>query len=163
MKKLINFYNKFEEYILITSLVVTVIVIFAQVVTRYVFNSSLSWSEEFSRYLFVWQTWLGSSLALKEGKHIRLEVLDKKFGPKGFNVMMIMAGIIWLAFDIFLIMNGTQLVSQQLARGARSSGMGIPLAIVYSSLPVSSVIIAFRLLGEIISNIKILKTAGGEN
>lgn len=163
MKKLINFYNKFEEYILVFSLVITVIIIFVQVITRYVFNASLSWSEEFSRYLFVWQTWLGSSLALRENKHIRLEVLDKKFGPKGFYVMMIMAGIIWLAFDIFLIVNGAELVSQQIARGTRSSGIGIPLAVVYASLPVSSVIIAFRLLVEIVSNIKLFKTTGGAN
>jgi TRAP-type C4-dicarboxylate transport system permease small subunit len=163
MKKLANCYNKFEEYALVLSLIITVIVIFIQVIARYVFNSSLSWSEEFSRYLFIWQTWLGSSVALRDKKHIRLEILDNKFGPKGFNMMMIMADVLWLAFDIFLITSGVELVSKQWMRGTRSSGIGIPLAFVYASLPFSSLVIAFRLVVEIIQSFRSLKTAGGEN
>jgi TRAP-type C4-dicarboxylate transport system permease small subunit len=128
-----------------------------------VFNSSLSWSEEFSRYLFIWQTWLGSSIALRDKKHIRLELLDNKFGPNGYNIMMIIADVLWLVFDIFLIASGTELVSKQLMRGTRSSGIGVPLALVYSSLPVSSLVIAFRLIAEIVQSFKSLKTAGGEN
>ncbi|MGD9567591.1 MAG: TRAP transporter small permease [Sedimentibacter sp.] len=163
MKKLAKFYNSFEEYILVASLVVTVIVIFIQVIARYVFNSSLSWSEEFSRYLFIWQTWLGASVALRDNKHIRLEMMDNKFGPKGYHALMIIADVIWLIFDIFLVISGTELVSQQLRRGTKSSGLGIPLAFVYASLPVSSFVIAIRILVEIASNFKSLKTAGGEN
>lgn len=147
---------------LVLSLIITVIVIFVQVIARYVFNSSLSWSEEFSRYLFIWQTWLGASVALRDDKHIRLEMFDKKFGPNGKNIMMIISDIIWLAFDIFLIINGTQLVSKQFARGTRSAGIGIPLGFVYASLPVSSLVIAFRLLSEIVTTLNSIKTAGGE-
>lgn len=163
MKKLANFYNKFEEYTLVLSLIITVVVIFIQVVARYVFNSSLSWSEEFSRYLFIWQTWLGSSVALRDKKHIRLEILDNKFGPRGYNVIMIIADVLWLAFDIFLITNGTELVGKQFMRGTKSSGIGIPLAFVYASLPFSSLVIAFRLIAEIVQSFKSLKTAGGES
>jgi TRAP-type C4-dicarboxylate transport system permease small subunit len=163
MKKLVNFYNKFEEYTLVLSLIITVIVIFIQVIARYVFNSSLSWSEEFSRYLFIWQTWLGASVALRDDKHIRLEILDNKFGPNGKNAMIIIADILWLAFDIFLIFNGTELVTKQLMRGTRSAGIGIPLAFVYASLPFSSFIIGLRLMGDIIRTCKLFKTAGGEN
>lgn len=163
MKKLANFYNKFEEYALVISLVITVIVIFIQVIARYVFNSSLSWSEEFSRYLFIWQTWLGASVALRDDKHIRLEMLDNKFGPNGKNVMIIIADLLWLAFDIFLIVSGTELVSKQLARGTRSAGLGIPLAFVYASLPFSSFVIALRLVAEIIRTLNSMRTAGGES
>ena len=70
----LRFLNKrFEELILVPSLVFTVILVFSQVVMRYVFQSSLYWSEELARYLFVWQTWLGASLAVREASHIRIE------------------------------------------------------------------------------------------
>jgi len=163
MKKLAKFYNSFEEYTLVISLIITVAVIFIQVIARYVFNSSLSWSEELSRYLFIWQTWLGASVALRYDKHIRLEMLDNKFGPNGKNALMLIADITWLAFDIFLITSGTELVIQQFARGTRSAGIGIPLGFVYASLPFSSLVIAFRLVGEIIKTLKSFKTVGGEN
>ena len=42
---------------------------------RTIFNYSLSWTEELSRYIFIWQTWLGTSIALKYKQHIRVEIL----------------------------------------------------------------------------------------
>lgn len=63
MKKLINFYNQLEAHLLVCSLIFTVILVFFQVILRYVFSSSLSWSEELARYIFIWQIWLGTSVA----------------------------------------------------------------------------------------------------
>lgn len=163
MKKLADIYNKFEIYALVCSLVITVSVIFIQVIARYVFNSSLTWSEEFSRYLFIWQTWLGASVAFKENKHIQIEILESKLNVKGKITLNIIADIITLGFSIFLVMSGSNLVSQQIMRGTRSAGLGIPLAFVYASLPVSSFIICFRLVGDITKRIKSLSIAGGEN
>ena len=67
-----------EEYLLIGSFFITVTVIFIQVVARYVFNNSLTWSEEFARYIFVWQIWLGASYAAKINKHINITVAREK-------------------------------------------------------------------------------------
>ena len=75
MKKLFNFYNKIEEYLLVYSLVFNVILVFSQVIMRSIFNLSLSWSEELSRYIFIWQIWLGTSIAIKEDKHINVELI----------------------------------------------------------------------------------------
>lgn len=59
MKKVIGFYNSLEAHLLVISLAFTTLLIFVQVVMRYVFNNSLSWSEELARYVFIWQIWLG--------------------------------------------------------------------------------------------------------
>nr|WP_312578996.1 TRAP transporter small permease [Sedimentibacter sp.] len=163
MKKLAEIYNKFEIYALVLSLVITVVVIFIQVVARYVFNSSLTWSEEFSRYLFIWQTWLGASVAFKENKHIQIEILEAKLNNKGKIILNIIADIITLGFSIFLVINGSNLVAQLIARGTRSAGIGVPLAFIYASLPVSSFIICFRLLSSITKGFKSVIATGGEN
>ena len=54
-----NIYNNLEEYLLIISLVCNVLLVFLQVIMRTVFKNSLTWSEELSRYIFIWQIWLG--------------------------------------------------------------------------------------------------------
>ena len=60
-----NIYNNLEEYLLVVSLVINVLLVFLQVIMRTVFKNSLTWSEELSRYIFIWQIWLGASIALK--------------------------------------------------------------------------------------------------
>lgn len=50
-----NIYNNLEEYLLVVSLVINVLLVFLQVIMRTVFKNSLTWSEELSRYIFIWQ------------------------------------------------------------------------------------------------------------
>ena len=54
LKKL---WDNLEEYILVYSMMFSVALVFVQVIMRYVFSNSLSWSEELARYLFLWQIW----------------------------------------------------------------------------------------------------------
>lgn len=63
--------------LLITAILVAAIVLitFGQVVLRYVFNSPQTWAEEVGRYLFVWITLLGASVAVARDSHIRLDAI----------------------------------------------------------------------------------------
>ena len=70
-----NIYNNLEEYLLVVSLVINVLLVFLQVIMRTVFKNSLTWSEELSRYIFIWQIWLGASIALKYNEHIRVTLI----------------------------------------------------------------------------------------
>ena len=74
LKKLIRYYNRLEENVLILSLVFTVALIFLQVIMRKVFQNSITWSEELARYIFIWQIWLGTSIGFRDGKHISISV-----------------------------------------------------------------------------------------
>ena len=115
MKKIFNLYNKIEEYLLVYSLVFNVILVFSQVIMRSVFNLSLSWSEELSRYIFIWQIWLGTSIALKEDKHIKVELVYQIVKSKKVQKIITMIGmLIWLGFSVFLVQNGTQLAISML-------------------------------------------------
>lgn len=155
MKKIGNFYNKFEEYLLVGSLVFNVVLVFVQVIMRSVFNYSLSWSEELSRYIFIWQTWLGASIALKYDEHIKVEIIFSiNKSAKFRKAINILSNIIFFAFSLFLVLNGWQLTNSMISRNTLSSGMRIPLAAVYISLPVSSLAICIRLIPRIINEIK---------
>lgn len=64
-----------EEFILLPILVFQLGLIFVQVVLRYGFSYSLSWSEELARYLFVWLMWLGVSYAARNRTHLRVTMI----------------------------------------------------------------------------------------
>ena len=67
--------NHTEEIVIVAMFALMVAVIFLQVIMRYVFSNSLSWSEELGKFLFVWITWLGISLGERKGEHIKITML----------------------------------------------------------------------------------------
>ena len=155
MKKFLQKYDKFEEYLLIGSLVFNVLLIFSQIFMRTIFNYSLSWTEELSRYIFIWQTWLGTSIALKYKQHIRVEILINIFKKaKNKKILEISVNLIWIAFSIFLLCAGSLLCRSMITRNVLSSGMRIPLVFIYSCLPISSLIVLIRLINDSINLIK---------
>lgn len=122
LSKLVYGYDKLEEYVLCASLVLTTLIIFVQVIMRSVFNSSLTWSEELTRYIFIWQIWMGVSIAQKDKAHIKVEIL-KSFvkNQKVIAVVDVIATILLIAFNIFLVTSGVELVQQMISRGNVSS------------------------------------------
>ena len=151
LKKLIYGYDKLEERVLCASLVVTTLIIFSQVIMRSVFNSSLTWSEELTRYIFIWQIWMGVSIAEKEKQHIRVELLFSLVKNDTFKkVVDIIATIILIAFNIFLVVYGREVVRQMIQRNTLSGAMRLPMWIVFLALPVSSAIFCLRLIGQLV-------------
>jgi len=64
-------------------LLTIVIMVFGNVVLRYGFNSGIDVSEELSRWCLVWMTFIGAALALKEGRHLGVDVLVAKLSRRG--------------------------------------------------------------------------------
>lgn len=162
MKKLANLYNKLEEYLLVGSLAFTVVLIFVQVVLRYVFNSSLTWSEELTRYIFIWQIWMGTSIAFRDKKHIVLEVISGKLKGRGKIAFAILADLIWLFFCVYIVIGGFDLTASMARRGALSTGLRMPLQYVYAALPVSQLVVCIRIVAEVVGYIKELFGKGKE-
>ncbi|AOG24316.1 TRAP transporter small permease [Acidovorax sp. RAC01] len=84
-------------------LALMVVLVFGNVVLRYAFNSGISVSEELSRWLFVWMTFMGAVVALHERAHLGTDMLVGRLGPAGRKVCLAisylaMLGICWLIF-----------------------------------------------------------------
>ena len=87
--KVIKFLDdKLEEYLMVFLVAVMTVLIFVQVVMRYVFSNSLAWTEELSRYLFLWSIWLGASYGVKTKTHVKLTVLTEKLNSLIFDNIM---------------------------------------------------------------------------
>ena len=91
------------EYLIALCLAVMVVMVFGNVVLRYVFNSGITVSEELSRWLFVWLTFLGAIVALKDHAHLGSDLVVSRLPPRGKRVcialsLVLMLWITWLIF-----------------------------------------------------------------
>lgn len=88
---------RLAEVLLVLLLAGMVVMVFANVVLRYAFNSGLNISEEMSRYFFVWLTFIGAVLAHREYAHVGVETFVRLLGPTGQRICLILSnGIILL-------------------------------------------------------------------
>jgi TRAP-type C4-dicarboxylate transport system permease small subunit len=153
--KIIRFLDeKFEEYFLIITLIATVSIIFLQVVMRYVFESSLSWSEELARYIFLWQIWVGASYAVKKSKHIKVDIIKNFFPAKVQTTMEYISLLLWIGLSIFLTFRSAELTQFIFNRGQVSPAMRIPMGYAYASVPVGCALMTFRLFQVLFNNLK---------
>lgn len=155
MDKFLKKWTFLEERLLVASLVFNTLLIFTQIIMQGVFNSSLSWSEELSRYIFIWQIWLGADLAYAYHEHIRVEMIFHWLpGPKSCRILDILVDGLWLAFNIFLTGKGFHLCQSMASRHTLSSGMRLPLTYVYAALPVASLFLSLRLVYSLYTKIR---------
>jgi TRAP-type C4-dicarboxylate transport system permease small subunit len=87
--RLLRRYCRFLELLIAACLIAMVVMVFANVVLRYVFNSGLDIAEEMSRWLFVWLTFLGAVVGLHRHAHLGTEVLVGRLGPFGKKVCLV--------------------------------------------------------------------------
>jgi TRAP-type C4-dicarboxylate transport system permease small subunit len=85
-------------------LAATVVLVFGNVVLRYGFNSGIAVSEELSRWLFVWLTFMGAVIGLREHAHLGTDMLVGRLGPSGKKACLVVAYglmllICWMIFS----------------------------------------------------------------
>ena len=103
VQKFIDGYCQFISYLIAAALALMVVLVFGNVFMRYAFNSGFSVSEELSRWLFVWLTFLGAIVALRDNGHLGTDMLVGRLGPLGKKIcmglgLMLMLFICWLLF-----------------------------------------------------------------
>lgn len=159
--KILRFINdKLEEILGIVGLAIMVILIFLQVICRYILHAALPWSEEIARFLFLWVIWLGASHATKERKHIRLDVVTSRLKGKAHTIIQGFAYFVWLLFMCILSVLSLQLTSNIFDLKQVSTAAGAPMWVAYASVTVGAILCVFRLIQNAI--VDQLKAKRGE-
>lgn len=149
-----KFINNFEEYFVVWSLAIMTALVFVQVVMRYIFHNSLSWSEELARYIFLWLSWTGASYAVRERTHFRVEMLANVLKGRARKIFELVILFVWFLFSFFLTWYGTALVIFLMDTGQVSAAMRLPMSLTYASVPVGCGLMCIRLIIEIQKIIK---------
>lgn len=103
MKRLIDLYCRVLGALMALLLAVMVVLVFGNVVLRYGFNSGIAFSEEVSRWLFVWLTFVGAVVALHEKAHMTLGEVVSALSPKLQRICYLLALVLmlWVTYLIF--------------------------------------------------------------
>lgn len=130
-------------------------IITAQVLSRYILGSSLTWSEELGRYIFVWMSFLGMAIGVKQGSHVALDILVKKLTGVSQKLLMLINNGLVFFFGICLSYSGFQLF--ELGMKQKSPTLQLPMQYVYIVIPISGIILVYFVLSE---TIKLFKGQG---
>lgn len=124
----------FEEIFLVILLSMIVIVMLYQIIRRYVFNSSLEWSEEFCRYAFVWFIFLALPYSIRLGSELRMDAVINLLPKHGLCILRVALSGVCLAFAAYLFIQSIITFQGAVATGEISSGLHLPTQYVYLSM-----------------------------
>jgi TRAP-type C4-dicarboxylate transport system permease small subunit len=114
-----------------------IILTFLQVVFRYVLEQPLSWSEEGAKYLFMWATYTGASVAFYEGKHINATLFTDLFGIRVKAFLLLLADIVCLGFLLVFVCQGFIVAQRVFMLGQFSPSMPwLPIGVTYLAIPI---------------------------
>ena len=145
------------EKVILTILFAEVIIIgFLQVLCRFVFKSSLPWSEELLRFSFIWLTYFAASLGLMKGSHSSVDVVLDRLPKPAHNVVRILIEILITVFVIVVFYFATQLISMQMQTKQLSAAMRIPMYIPYMGILIAFGFMVIQCAGRICIAIRTL-------
>lgn len=137
MKKISAFLNHLLNVVIALSLALMCIFVFGNVVLRYAFNSGITWSEEISRFLFVWLIFLGAIVALKQNEHLGVDTLVKRLPAAWQRICYVVSNVLVL-FTLWLVFDGS-LKLTMMNTNTLSPAVGMPYSYLYSIGMITSV------------------------
>ena len=150
MKKIKTYLDRVIEKLLITIFGLMVINVIWQVITRYFSENPSSFTDELSRYLMIWLGILGAAYVTEKNEHVSIDFFIKKISVQNRKILTLFITLSIICFAIIaLVIGGGRLVYITLILQQYSPSLKIPLALVYSILPISGILIIFYKITEI--------------
>lgn len=125
--KLIDGYFNFLKFLIALCLLAMVILVFGNVVLRYAFNSGISISEELSRWFFVWMTFIGALIGMREHAHLGVDSFVNRLSPMGKKVCLIGSQLLMLWASWILLRGSWDQTIINLDVEAPTSGLSMSL------------------------------------
>jgi TRAP-type transport system small permease protein len=135
-RKVSSFSHKILNIAIAFTLAAMSLSVFGNVVLRYVFNSGLTWSEEMSRYFFVWMVFLGAIAALKDKMHLGVDIVVNAL-PKTLQKIVFIISNAVVLYLLWLILEGSWKMTI-LNMNSTGPATGMPLSYLYGIGIVSS-------------------------
>lgn len=146
--------DNFEAIIMSSTLLLMSGIIAVQVFFRYVLLNSLAWSEEVSRYLFIYMIYFGISYGVRKSRHIKIDFIISLASDRGKKILALVSDFLFLTFAV-VITSQAGIVAETIARlGQITGATQMPMAVVYSAVPLGYGLVCLRLIQNIIYKLK---------
>lgn len=136
--------NRFVEAISILLLCIMVILVFLQILSRTLFASSFSWTEEVARFGLVWLVFLAGGIAFQYGEHIGIDMLFSRLSERNKKYAQVVLALFCGMFLVVLTYTGYQLCVKSMAQ--TSPALGISMGYIYAVIPIGGVLMILNLI-----------------
>jgi TRAP-type C4-dicarboxylate transport system permease small subunit len=125
MQKAIALFFKLLEFLVVAALVAMVIMVFGNVVLRYAFNSGILVSEEMSRYCFIWLTYIGAMIAMREREHLGVDTLVKHLPRAGKKLCLFLSEALMLLVNVLFFIGTFKMHDLQVTNVSPVTGISM--------------------------------------
>jgi len=147
--------TRLVEWMLTVLSILIFVVVFLQVLFRYLLRQPLFWSEELPRYLLIWMSFLAAAVAQKQDAHINITLCLAPLSARARRLLKILTDAVILAFLWILIYSGGLVTS--ITAHHRSTALQLPMGLVYAALPVGAILMSVYLFLQIADGVRRLK------
>ncbi|WP_301966793.1 TRAP transporter small permease [uncultured Desulfovibrio sp.] len=141
-----NFFRSFDGLLSCIFLCILTLLLFIEVVSRYVFHHSSALNSEIAGQCFIWFIYLSISYVTGQKNHIVVDIAPMIFPKSWLKVIDVISNIIFLAFSAIMTVYGTMLVMSTMEYQFTLTISGISMGVVYSIIPFAFGIMTVRLL-----------------
>lgn len=135
------------EQVLCNGIMVSlVLLLFVQVIARYVFSFSISWAEEMSRFCLLAFVYISSSLGVKNRNHIRVTAHLKLLPQKAQAGVFVLSELVWFAFNLFVIVESIRLIIAMGDMPMITASLMIDMRYIYAIIPFGFVLQCIRMI-----------------
>lgn len=137
--------ENFEEFLMVAFLILMTLLMGVQIGARYIFNYSLSWSEEITRYIFIWSAFISVSYCTKKCISIKIEQITDLLPKKWKALVKLINHTVELIFFLYLIPFSMAYLKSTFESGQVSPASRIPMYLVQAAPVFGFALVIFRI------------------
>ena len=154
MKKLLDLYHRLLTRLMVATVAILIIPVTLQIISRYTaLIPSWIWTEELSRFLFIWMVMLGAMIGIREGTHFEVDVWPD-LAPRPTALLRIVSHLFVLVFALVFVWWGIEFV--RFGWDQRSELAELPMTFIFAAWPVAGLTWALFLGDSLIDNFRVL-------
>jgi len=144
LRKLNYSFQQIENGLVILGIIMTMLITFTNVITRYIFHVGVGWSEELVRFIMIWITFIGMGIAIRNGSHVSIDFFVKKLGRKIKKQADRIGHLLAASFCFFLFVSSLILTFKVFRQEQITAGLQIRIGFIYLILPATTLISTIR-------------------
>ena len=154
MKRFIDFYHRLLTWLMVGTIAVLIVPVTLQIISRYTaLIPSWIWTEELSRFLFIWMVMLGAMIGVREGSHFEVDVWPE-LRPRAAALLRIVSNSFVLVFALVFVGWGIAFV--RFGWNQNSELAELPMTYIFAAWPVAGLTWVLFLGESFVANFRIL-------
>ena len=160
MKRIIDAYHRLLTWLMVATVAILIVPVTLQIISRYTeLIPSWIWTEEASRFLFIWMVMLGAMIGIREHSHFEVDVWPE-LGPKGAALLRLASDLFVLVFALVFVWWGIQFTRfgwDQLSEIAE-----LPMWTIFVAWPVVGITSVLFIAEAFVTNVRVLRTGAAQ-